>query len=266
MTQKKCLITSIRKTAAGYFLISLKEPSIARPALPGQFVMVQVPSDRFFLRRPFSICRVRKDHFDIVFKVAGAGTEILSRQKKGDILDVIGPLGRGYPFPGTLSPEQDPALFVAGGTGVASLFFLASCLQNQNQKRPSLFFMGAKTKKEIIFKDELERMGYTVRAATDDGSSGSKGLITDLFSKWLASGKGKRVSTVYSCGPRPMLKKVALLCLRKGITCYVSMEEKMACGLGVCMGCAVRTTNREKPLQRACAEGPVFSAREIAWD
>ncbi|MDD5067407.1 MAG: dihydroorotate dehydrogenase electron transfer subunit [bacterium] len=267
MTRLNCNIISRKEFSSRYISLSFFAPAISRSVMPGQFVMVKIPGERFFLRRPFSVCRTARDSFDIVFKVVGAGTEKLGQMKKGDILNIIGPLGNGYPFM-THDPKQGiPFVLIAGGTGIASLYFLARCLKPGRGKVSSpVVFLGARNRKELIFRPELIKMGYEVLTATDDGSAGRKGFVTDLFSSWLHSPKGFRPSVIYSCGPRLMLKKTAKIAEEENVPCFISMEEKMACGIGVCMGCAVKTSDKKEEYKRACKEGPVFRAEEIEWD
>ncbi len=229
-------------------------------------------TNRIFLRRPFSICVAKNKTFSIFFKVVGPGTDILSQKKEGDVLNIIGPLGCGYflsSLPSPLSP-----IFVAGGTGIASLFFLAKRVTNHKPR--ATIFIGAKTKKEIFFKKELEKNGCKVIASTDDGSYGHKGYISDVFSRYLSTIHYPLFTAVYACGPRPMLKKIAETSEKYKLKCYVSLEEKMACGVGACMGCVVKTristdmktqiNTADFEYKRVCKDGPVFDADEIIWE
>lgn len=290
MYQTDVKIISNKKISKDFFLLTFAGEKIARYSKPGQFVMinpalsgmvlrksgVKIGKGETFFRRPFSICGVNNGRFDVLFKVVGKGTELLSGTKCGDIFNIIGPLGNGYPLPVTRYPLP---VLVAGGTGIASLLFLARQLTAYGLRLT--VFIGARTKKEIMFEKELKKRNCKVIVSTEDGSYGKKGLITDVFALHLSSlvppaspaKRGERPSSlVYACGPRPMLEKVSKMCGKYDLKCFVSLEEKMACGIGACMGCVgkVRTKNSEIrnknfEYKRVCKDGPVFDAREIIW-
>ncbi|MBI5573179.1 MAG: dihydroorotate dehydrogenase electron transfer subunit [Elusimicrobia bacterium] len=282
MYQLDSKIISKKQISEKYFLFTFESTKIAKEAKPGQFVMIKIDDNKTFLRRPFSICCVNKNRFNIVFKVVGRGTEILSQKKVGDILNIIGPLGNLYPI------SQSP-IFVAGGTGIASLLFLAQSIRFAHPRINSgaTIFIGAKTKKDILFESEFKKLGCKVIVSTEDGSYGKKGLITDIFKKFLLPTPYSLLPVVYTCGPKPMLKKIAGICEDKKLKCFVSLEEKMACGIGACMGCIIpvqssefrvrsknlkspnyelRTTNYELAYKRVCKDGPVFDAEKIIWE
>ncbi|MCX5711281.1 MAG: dihydroorotate dehydrogenase electron transfer subunit [Candidatus Omnitrophica bacterium] len=231
-----------------YFKLSIFCPKISKAALPGQFVNLKI-SHGFIplLRRPISIHNVRGSNVDLLYEVVGKGTELLSRKKAGEELDLIGPLGNGFSARGARR-----AILVAGGMGVAPLLFLAEKLKKQKP----LVLIGAKTRKQILCVKEFEKIGCVVKIATDDGSCGFKGRATDLLKKILV-----RV-TIYACGPKPMLKAVCVIAKAKNMPAQISLEEHMACGIGACLGCVVNTT---KGMKRVCKEGPVFDSGEIIW-
>ena len=174
--------------------------------------------------------------------------------KRDDALEVLGPLGNHYPVP---SEKQVP-LVIAGGIGIASVFPFIHAHQGR-----AFVFYGARSGDEIFVLDELKGMSRDVFISTDDGSMGTKGNIVDVLDNYLES---KRIDisryVLYACGPYPMLKAVSKVAASKGITAYVSMEERMACGLGACLGCVVKTKTGYK---RVCKEGPVFKSEEIVW-
>ncbi|MFH1854143.1 MAG: dihydroorotate dehydrogenase electron transfer subunit [Candidatus Omnitrophota bacterium] len=272
MKDIKANILSNKEIAPGYFKMALDAPYIAKNAKPGQFVQVRC-SDGFdpLLRRPLSIHRVsgigdRVSGIDILYEVIGKGTEVLSRKKAGETIDILGPLGNGF----TLSPSTihhpPSTIIIAGGIGVAPLIFLAEKLaeiQNPKSKIQNIVLLGARTKSLILCEKDFKKTGAKVYIATDDGSKGYKGLVTKLFEKVLRSTIHDPRSTVCACGPRPMLESIARMCNEKGVECEILLEEKMACGVGACLGCAVKV--RDNGYKLACKDGPVFKANTIIW-
>ena len=206
------------------------------------------------LKRAFSLFRRTSDGFQLLYRIKGRGTSLLREMKKESTLEVLGPLGCHYPVP---SKEQVPFV-IAGGIGIASVFpFLHA------QKGRAFVFYGARSGDEIFMLDELRAMSSEVYISTDDGSRGTKGNIVDLLDRYLAD-KKMDISryVLYACGPHPMLKAVSRVAASRRITAYISMEEYMACGLGACLGCVVKTKTGYK---RVCKEGPVFNSAEIEW-
>lgn len=208
------------------------------------------PSDSFdpLLKRPFCIFGSESGLLTFLYRIRGKGTLALSQLKEGAVISLIGPLGIGYP-----RPEGD-FIAVAGGVGIASLFPLLAAPPG----RARLFY-GARSAEELVFADEAAKIVRGVTLATDDGSRGERGLITEHLRRYFESGSG---GPLYACGPTPMLKAVAQIAVEQGVTCHVSLEEHMACGIGACLGCMVKTVSGRK---RVCKEGPVFDAREILW-
>lgn len=231
--------------------------------LPGQFYMLQT-NDTYdpLLKRPFSIFRHEDNSLSFLYRIRGKGTLSLSHLRKGDIIDVIGPLGNGYP-----TPEGD-FIAVAGGIGIASLFPLLS----KFKKRAYLFY-GARSKDELLMIDEAKALSKEVFAATDDGSEGQRGLITDLLKDSLLTTHYSL--PIYACGPLPMFKELLKLATRYLLfdKCYVSLEEHMACGVGACLGCVVKVrsqeiadSSQEWTYKRVCKEGPILNLKEILFD
>jgi len=207
------------------------------------------------LRRPLSIHHVdpKNKTFKLLYEVIGPGTKILSARKVGEEISVLGPLGSGFKI------EKDILILVAGGMGIAPLGFLAhEALKN---KKKVHVFIGAKTKELVLCEDGLKLLGAEVTVATEDGSYGEKGLITDILSSKLATAH-LPLTTVYSCGPKAMLKEVAAIAKQNKVDCQISMEAYMACGIGACKGCPIETANGYKMV---CKDGPVFNAEEIKW-
>jgi dihydroorotate dehydrogenase electron transfer subunit len=213
--------------------------------------MISIPGT--FLRRPLSIHRARNGRLEFLYRVVGKGTELLSELKEGTVLNVLGPLGHGYDL--SVIKNHTPVL-VAGGTGMASLNFLA-----ESFKKPGIVFYGARTKQELVCRENLKKLGWKMQVATDDGSLGHKGFVTELLQKYCA-GQDAGSLTIFTCGPEPMMRTVARIAATHDVDCYISMEERMACGMGTCQGCVVRIAGK---YQRACSDGPVFNAADVDW-
>jgi dihydroorotate dehydrogenase electron transfer subunit len=266
--RKKTKILSNVHLIGNYYRLTLDTPQIVRVALPGQFVMLRISNGyQPLLRRPFSIHRVgynsknpTSNIIEILYEVVGKGTEILSNRKAGECLDVVGPLGNGFDLSAIRYPLS--AILVGGGIGVAPLFFLAQRLterKTHNARRTTLVLIGAKTKEEILSQKEFANLGCCVRISTDDGSAGFKGKVSELL-KYLLRTTNYELSTIYACGPKPMLKEIAIISKRYNIPTQISLGEYMACGLGVCLGCMIETKGGQKFI---CRDGPVFDASEI---
>ena len=209
--------------------------------LPGQFVNIRVEGQ--FLRRPISVCNITNGVLTIIYKVVGVGTEAMSHFPIGTQLDVLTVLGNGY----DLSKAGDNPLLVGGGVGVPPMYMLARQLREMGKNVRVI--LGFNTKDEVFYEEEFRALGCDVTVTTVDGSHGVKGFVTNALD-------GKQ-SYYYTCGPLPMIK--ALL-QAAGTNGEVSMEERMGCGFGACMGCTIQTTQGPK---RVCKEGPVFAAEEL---
>lgn len=240
------------------WIMGLRSPELAAVTKPGQFVMIRVrPGIDPLLRRPFSVCGIDEECFMVLYRVVGKGTEIMTTIQPGEKLPVLGPLGIGFSAPG----EKDLPVLVGGGIGVAPLLFLAQSLGARKVE----FMMGFRTIQEIIRLDDFEGPIQNVSLATDDGTEGHAGFVTDLLLTFLEEHKGRSLS-LFACGPRPMLKKVAETAMKRGIPCQVSLESAMACGFGVCQGCAVKASAQGSATYHyVCQNGPVFSAESIDW-
>jgi dihydroorotate dehydrogenase electron transfer subunit len=267
MIQGKFKIVSNQQIAKGYYKLAFRSPEIAKKALAGQFLNIKVSNDlEPLLRRPFGIHRISNqkpetsNQIEILYEVVGKGTEILSRKKSGEYLGVIGPLGNGFSL---LSTRY--SLLVGGGMGVAPLVFLAERLaeiQNPKSKIQTLVLIGAKTENQILCEKEFQDLGCDVKIATDDGSRGFKGYVSDLLKNTLPATNSQLRTKIYACGPKPMLKEIAVTSKKFKIPAQVSLEEHMACGIGACFGCAVMTKGGYK---RVCKDGPVFEAGDIIF-
>ena len=237
----------------GVFRLVVKAPEISARCVPGQFVMVRLPwwTDPL-LRRPFSIAGADAEQgtLTLIYRVVGHGTELLESAQAGDKLDVIGPLGRGFDLSG------DRLLLVGGGMGLAPLLFAAErCCPKQVD-----VLAGGRTGDELFWVELFQEICSQVHITTDDGSLGTCGTCVDALSGVLCDGGYDGVLT---CGPRPMMKRVAETAQAAGIPVQVSLEEHMACGLGVCLSCTCGAT--DGGTRQICKDGPVFSAAEVDW-
>lgn len=250
--QQRFAIREKRETAPGVFDYTLDCPALAREAVPGQFVHILVPGH--LLRRPISICAIDKARgtLRLVLEVRGEGTRVLSGFEPGQELDVLGPLGNGF----ALVPGAR-AVVVGGGIGVPPMLALA-----QHYGAACTAILGFRSASAVILAEDFEAAGAQVRLCTDDGTRGQRGLVTAPLEELLAQ---NGADIVYACGPAPMLRGVAELCAKAGVRCQLSLEERMACGVGACLGCAcrVRGENGEVVHKHVCKDGPVFEAGEV---
>ena len=226
-------------------------------ALPGQFLQISVNDTSLdpLLRRPFSIAGITKTKLTLLYQIKGKGTELLSRRKTGERISLFGPLGRCYP----ILPQTK--IILAGGLGATSLLFLVSHLARQKKLYPVTIILGAKTGEHLFYLSDFQKSGFPVFYATEDGSAGFKGLATSLLSEKIPSLGSKNI--LYACGPNPMLREVSRLAKRFGWQAYLSLETAMACGYGVCRGCAVLT---REGYRLVCTDGPVFTSEQIIWE
>lgn len=257
-----------KKEDTGFWRLGFAAPAITKDCLPGQFLTLRLTDGcQPLLRRPFSIHRATSAKIEILYEVVGRATEILSQKKPAEYLDIIGPLGRGFAL------NQDPLalnIIIAGGMGVAPLFFLAEKLRKRPRVKGQgryLILLGAKTKNRILCEREFRQSGFEIKLATDDGTRGFKGKVTELLKNILAddatnSRNANNTIMLYACGPRPMLKEITAISKRQRIPAQISLEEHMACGFGACLGCVVNTREGYK---RVCQDGPVFNAQDILW-
>jgi len=258
MLDKNFKIVFNEQVADRTYLMGLDAPEIVTAASPGQFVMIRVgPVLDPLLRRPFSISgALQGGILLILYKVVGRGTAIMAAAEKGERMTVLGPLGRGFSQP---RPENRP-LLVAGGIGIAPLFFLAQALGEEKLE----FLAGYRCAAEIVPFEKIGLKGVNAAVATDDGSVGHHGFVSALLESRLES--NAQAPVLYACGPSAMLKRVAAVSLGKGVSCEMSLESFMACGIGACQGCAVKSSDQiELKYHLICREGPIFSARTIDW-
>jgi len=250
------------QVAPGYHLLEFDCPQIAATAQPGQFVHIRVASGwEPLLRRPFSVIRANEAEgsFQVLLRTVGRGTQILAEAQPGAEFSIMGPLGNGFALPG---PEGEVVL-VAGGIGVAPLIFLATVLHEPDGYRYARGLFGAWSEDDLCCWLEFSGVCDEFNAITEDGSVGEQGLVTDYLTPQLERGAG----CVYACGPALMLAEVARQCQSAEVPCYVSMEQRMSCGIGACLGCVIPTrASGTQRYQRVCRDGPVFDASVIDWE
>jgi len=222
---------------------------------PGQFFMIEVSKGTDpLLKRAFSLFRKTENGLQILFRIRGKGTELLKEMKEGSVLEVLGPLGTCYPLP---SEDMIP-LVIAGGIGIASVFSFVEQLAGR-----AIVFYGAHTKNDLLMRDELKGFAKEILVSTDDGSEGVKGTAADSLLTFLSNPQSPNPKyRIYACGPHLLLKIVSEIAREYKMPAYISMEEHMACGIGACLGCVVKTRDG---YTRVCKEGPVFEAKEIIW-
>ena len=257
--QETGAILTNHRVSGDYRQIDLSAPSIAGEAEPGQFVHVRLPAlEHRILRRPFSVFRAEAGVVSIIYKVIGEGTAHLAQLGKGAELDILGPLGVGFSIP---SAESGP-IIVAGGYGCAATYMLA-----QRSPVPCRCLLGARTAGDVLLVDEFRELGCNVSVATDDGSAGHHGLVTDLLI--AALDEAGESAAVFACGPNPMLAAVSRIVLARGLDAEVSLDHVMCCGVGACFACVVKMkadTPDGWEYVRTCLHGPVFKASRIVWD
>jgi dihydroorotate dehydrogenase electron transfer subunit len=258
MVEQTCQVVSNERDTDLYFRLVVRAPQIAPQVQPGQFVHARIlPLKEALLRRPFSVFQTSGDTLSILYKTIGQGTEVLSLMRPGEALSLIGPLGHGYTVP---QPGAETPLLVAGGYGMAALYLLA-----QRSPQKGIVFVGGRRQVDILCEEEFRALGWDVRVATEDGSQGQKGLVTQpLLTELERRASGRKL---FACGPTPMLKTVGQLAAQFDLPAELSLDEHMCCGIGVCLTCVVPVkTPRGWEYQRTCTEGPVFDSGRVAWE
>ncbi len=249
------IIISNKEITKDIFCMELQCNEIAKIAVPGQFINLYCKEGQMLLPRPISICEIDKEKgiVTIVYALVGKGTRSFSRLEKGDTIKVLGPLGNGF----TIDQSVETHILIGGGIGVPPLVELAKNLKGK------IYAVLGFAEDPILVK-ELESHGAKVFVATDSGNVGFKGNVIDLLKKENIKGH-----MVYSCGPKPMLKAVSKWAEYMGIRAQISMEERMACGIGVCVGCTCKIKKEDEDdwqNRKVCTDGPVFWSKEVIWD
>ncbi len=258
MKQEKTTVLEHDNFQGDYRILRLGAPAVGPLVKPGQFLELQVPhlGDRI-LRRPFSIYQADAEGVAILYKTVGRGTEAMISIQTGDSVDIIGPLGNGFPENGT---GKTPVL-VAGGYGNAALYIKA-----KQSPVKGIAFFGGRTAEDILLVNEFAALGWDVRPATNDGSLGTEGLVTAAFDPWMAEQDVQNLE-LFVCGPNPMLKAMGDRAMEHNFTAWLSMDKNMACGVGACLTCVIkRKTEEGWEWARCCKDGPIFESREILWE
>jgi len=267
----------------------IETSQISLKAKPGQFIMVRITenNDPLF-RRPFSIFKQFKIGqnswgLEIVYKIVGRGTKLMSKLRSGDKLDIIGPLGHGFEW----DKDKKTHILIGGGTGIVSLFMLGEEISKESKKSDINLniFIGANNKDSVILEEEFNKLNARVRVSTDDGSYGYHGLVTDMLVDTFEKGEISTNCTIYGSGPEPMLKKLAHICKKYNIEGQVSIERHMMCGFGACLSCVCKIDplriSKKRDLNSSyihivpgnnfgyalvCKDGPVFNIEEVIFD
>ncbi len=247
-------LKAVKKLNDNCFDFSIFCPDIVLHATSGQFVHIRCGNKT--LRRPISICELDKyaGTVRLIFDVRGEGTSWLSQKCAGDQLDILGPLGNGFDF----TDVNKKSLFIGGGIGTPPLLEAAKEFKGNADA-----ILGFRNRESVILKHDFENICSNVLIATDNGSLGKKGFVTDLLSERLIN---YNYDVIYSCGPTVMLKAVSRIAAAHNIKCYVSLEERMGCGVGACLVCACQIKAKNKiDFKHVCKDGPVFDAEEVVW-
>jgi dihydroorotate dehydrogenase electron transfer subunit len=271
MKNYQTIILANLEIAPGYWQMRILAPGFAAVAKSGQFVMLR-PEQALptMLRRPFGIFRTGclppecaglppREYMEILYKVVGQGTKIMSELHAGDRVELLGPLGRGF----TIAETSCAKLLVGGGIGLVPLFMLAEALIRKGHQVRLL--MGGRTRDDILAVTEFERLGVETYVSTDDGSLGEEGFVTRVLERKLDK---YPCAEVFACGPMPMLAAVEQICSARNVSLQVSLEAHMACGVGACLGCVVKGAGHSEGQPNylcTCKEGPVFDAGQLDW-
>ncbi|MDD5070698.1 MAG: dihydroorotate dehydrogenase electron transfer subunit [Candidatus Omnitrophica bacterium] len=268
MREINVVIDELKQVKPDVFLLNFKSANIAKKIKPFQFFNLKVDTQATILRRPISVHRVDGDDIYLLFRVRGRGTKILAAKKKGDILNILGPLGNGLKLTSQFQKTKLNIL-VAGGIGVAPLFFLGQRLKRQtvNSLEPDFVLLGAAKEGDILCEREFKKIGYKVLVATEDGSRGIKANVLELLTRKLSDlavscGDPKKLSVnIYSCGPKPMLLAIKPVIRRyPNVQAKISLEQFIGCGVGACCGCTIETKQGYKKI---CKDGPLFKLEDI---
>ena len=251
--KEKCIVISQDCIAKDIYSLWLKTDKIAAQARPGQFVSVYCNDGGHLLPRPISLCEINQEKgtLRLVYRVVGKGTEMFAALKAGDSVEVLGPLGNGFPME---EAEGKRVFLIGGGIGVPPMLETAKQLKGE-----PVLVMGYRD--ELFLTDEMKKAGELV-IATEDGSAGTKGNVLDAIRE-----NDLKADMIFACGPKPMLRALKAYGLENNIPCDVSMEERMACGVGACLGCVCQSTEVDDHSQvknkRVCKDGPVFLSTEV---
>ncbi len=257
-------VSANREIAPGFWRMALVAPLLGQRLRPGQFFQLRIrpECDQPLLRRPFSPSEISARGIAFVYAVVGAGTKAMTMLSRGSAVSVLGPLGNGYRLPG----RRGRALLLGGGCGAPSLRPLAEILTRRGIEVFTI--IGARTACALLERKALGKLSARLTMTTDDGSAGQQGDVVAAARNLLAEIGLHPKPALYACGPYAMLKATAALAAEKNLFCQVSLEERMACGFGACMGCAIAVKDESHEgfvYRRVCCEGPVFEAAEVVW-
>lgn len=253
-TQGKYIIVGKKAIAKNIYDFEISCKEVAEAAQCGQFV--HIAADGFSLRRPISICGIDKEKgtLRIVFEVRGKGTEKISELRKGDLIDMIAPLGKGF----KILEKGKKAICIGGGIGTPPMLGVA-----KEYGENATVISGFRTASIAILQDDFKAQKNNTILCTDDGTAGRKGFVTEALKDCLAK---EKPDIIYACGPNVMLKAVAQIAKDNGVYCQVSLEERMGCGVGACLVCACKTVkDGEEYFAHVCKDGPVFSSEEVVF-
>lgn len=252
MVKERAVIVSQKCIGTDIYDMVLSFPRGAKEAKPGQFIAMYCEDGTKLLPRPISICGIDAENgtLRVVYRIAGEGTRLFSKMKEGDSLEVLGPLGNGFTM------KEEKAIIVGGGIGIPPMLELAK--QLSCEKTVVLGY-----RDELFLKEEFDACTDVV-VATEDGSCGTKGTVIDAINEANVDG-----AVIYACGPMPMLKALAEYAEAHDMEAQISLEERMACGIGACLGCICKTKKKDHHTnvdnQRICKDGPVFDAKEVVF-
>lgn len=268
-TVENATIISNRSLSAEVCELVLQSPEVAKEAQAGQFVMVKNENGNTYLRRPFGVADVQGDKLTVIYRLAGKGTKELSALTEGAVISVEGPLGHGFKLPvdtvqhvcegDVCHMEKVPAgkvLIIGGGVGIAPIVYTGRQLSEQGNK--PVVLLGMRNSSELFWQEYFKETAEEVFISTDDGSAGHKGFAIDAIPEILEK---HDIKHILICGPMIMMSGIAKLAMEKGIECQVSLEKRMACGIGVCLGCTFEGNSGKR--WKICADGPVFDAKEV---
>ena len=254
----------------GFFLMRVKMASSFEDPQPGQFIMIRIAGlNDPFLSRPISIYSFsRRNNFctlELLYRVVGKGTQIMAGLIKGSQVEINGPLGKGFE---TASAKKN-IIFIAGGIGIAPLSMLMEtlCQEAQCSASAKISYLGFQNVSTVVGLDKMHKICRDINVCTDDGTLGKKGFVTQIFQKDMKQFSPDDTS-IYACGPTMMIKSLAAILNKSHFHCQVSLEERMACGTGACVGCAVAVKDKTGSMtyKRVCSDGPVFNLTDITWE
>ena len=255
--KENCKLIKKEELVSGIYKYSVKAPEIAKLAKPGQFLEIKVTKEGVepFLRRPISIFNLDGNIVEFIFQVKGRGTELLAKREIGEEINIMGPLGYGT----FKIDEYKNVAIIGGGIGIYPLYELAKELQGKAKNIN--VYLGFRNRSLVTCEKDFEKVSNKLVIATDDGSYKERGFAINYLKE---DAKTEKLDMIFACGPLPMLKSVREYAIEENIPCQISLEERMGCGIGACLGCAVKIiSGKEDRFGHVCKEGPVFNATDV---